>query len=149
MTAWAQQAVAAVAHATRDVEDARKSLEQASMFAAEARWCERLGDGDPGPFAFAERDYVQEFLGRAGFEAIAVSTEHPDMIGGTPDEEAHYALTMGPSMRLIEEKEADPAARDAIGRDITALFAARAATGPIRLKSTVLIVTARRPGGAP
>jgi hypothetical protein len=45
-----QQAVAAVAHATRDVEDARKSLEHASMFAAEARWCERLAAGDPGPF---------------------------------------------------------------------------------------------------
>jgi hypothetical protein len=48
-----QQAVAAVAHAARDVEDARKSLEKASMFAAEARWCERLGDGDPGPFVSA------------------------------------------------------------------------------------------------
>ena len=103
---------------------------------------------DPGPFAFAERDYVQEFLGRAGFEEITVAAEHPDMIGGTPDEEAHYALTMGPAMRLIEDKEADEAAREAIGRDIAALFAARAAAGPIRLKSTVLIVTARRPGGA-
>ena len=49
-----QQAVAAVARATRDVEEARKSLEQASTFATEARWCERLGLGDPGSFVSPE-----------------------------------------------------------------------------------------------
>ena len=49
-----QQAVAAVARATRDVEEARKSLEQASTFATEARWCERLGLGEPGSFVSPE-----------------------------------------------------------------------------------------------
>jgi SAM-dependent methyltransferase len=103
---------------------------------------------DPGPFAFADPDYVRDFLERAGFEAIAIAREHPDMIGGTPDEEARYALTMGPSMRLMEEKQADQGARDAIARDISELFETRAASGPIRLASTVLIVSARRPAGA-
>jgi SAM-dependent methyltransferase len=102
---------------------------------------------EPGPFAFADPDYVRDILAGAGFETIAVDREHPDMIGGTPEEEARYALTMGPSMRLIEEKEADAAARDAIAREIAETFGARAAAGPIRLKSTVFIVTARRPGG--
>ena len=103
---------------------------------------------DPGPFAFADEGYVRDFLGRAGFEAISIEREHPPMLGGTPEEEARYALTMGPAMRLIEEKEADEAAREAIGRDIEAAFAPRAAQGPIRLSSTVLIVSARRPQAA-
>jgi SAM-dependent methyltransferase len=103
---------------------------------------------DPGPFALGDRDYVHDILAQAGFEAIAVEATHPAMVCGTPEEEAHYALTMGPAFRLIEEKGADAAAREAIARDIADLFAARAAAGPIRLRSTVLIVTARRPGAA-
>src|SRR5271166_738629 len=50
----------------------------------------------PGPMAFADPDYVREFLGKAGFGAIAIAREHPDMLAASPEEEARTACIMGP-----------------------------------------------------
>ena len=33
----------------------------------------------PGPMAFADPDYVHEFLGKAGFAEVAVNREHPEI----------------------------------------------------------------------
>jgi len=52
---------------------------------------------------------------------------------------------MGPTARLIEEKEPAEATRQTIAREIEAAFAAVAASGPIRLPATIFLVTARRP----
>jgi len=99
----------------------------------------------PGPMAFADPDYVHEFLGKAGFADIAVHREHPDITASTPQEEAEHACIMGPSGRLIDEKKPDEATRQTIQREIEEAFAARIRGGTMELPSTVLLATARRP----
>ncbi len=99
----------------------------------------------PGPMAFADPDYIREFLGKAGFAGIAIAREHPDMVGASPAEEAAAACIMGPSGRLIDEKKPDAASVDVIRREIEAALAARSRDGQTRLASTVLLVTASKP----
>ena len=100
----------------------------------------------PGPMAFADPDYVRWFLGTAGWAAIAIHRETPDIIASTPQEEAEHACIMGPSGRLIDEKQPDEATRERIRREIAEAFAAHLRDGNTRLPSTVLLVTAQRPG---
>lgn len=99
---------------------------------------------EPSPLAFADPDYIREFLTAAGFAEITVERAHPTIIGGTPEEEAHHAAIMGPTARLIEEKKPAEAIRQTIAREIEAAFAAEASRGPIRLPATIFLVAARR-----
>jgi len=99
----------------------------------------------PGPTAFADPDYVRSFLGAAGFEAVEIHRETPDILASTPREEAEHACIMGPSARLIDEKNPDEAARQTIRREIEEAFAAYAKDDGTRLPSTVFLVAARRP----
>jgi SAM-dependent methyltransferase len=99
----------------------------------------------PGPMAFSDPEYVRAFLRTAGFDAIAIHRETPDIIGSSPAEEAEHACIMGPSGRLIDEKQPDEAGRAAIKREMVEAFAAHAQGGEMKLSSTVFLVTARRP----
>jgi SAM-dependent methyltransferase len=99
----------------------------------------------PGPMAFADPDYVRSFLGAAGWAQIEIHRETPDIISSTAQEEAEHACIMGPSGRLIDEKQPDQASRETIQAEIEEAFAAALQDGKTRLPSTVLIVTARRP----
>jgi len=99
----------------------------------------------PGPMAFADPDYVRSFLGTAGFEAIEIHRETPDIFASTPQEEAEHACIMGPPARLIDEKNPDETTRQTIRREIENAFAAYAKGGGTRLPATVFLVTARRP----
>jgi SAM-dependent methyltransferase len=101
---------------------------------------------EPGPLALADPDYIRGFLAAAGFAEIAVDRAHPTIIGGSPDEEARQALAMGPTARLIEEKQPAEATRQTIACEIEAAFAAEASTGTIRLPGTIFLVEARRSG---
>jgi SAM-dependent methyltransferase len=101
---------------------------------------------EPGPMAFSDPDYVRSFLGTAGFEAIAVHRETPDIIGSSPEEEAEHACIMGPSGRLIDEKKPDDAMRETIRREIVEAFAAFAKGREMLLPSTIFLVTGKRPG---
>jgi hypothetical protein len=96
--------------------------------------------------AFSDPDYVRSFLGTAGFEQIEIRREAPDIIGATPEEEAEHACIMGPSGRLIDEKKPKASVLETIRREMTEAFAAHLRAGSMRLPSTVLVVTARRPG---
>jgi SAM-dependent methyltransferase len=98
---------------------------------------------EPGPHAFGDPDYLRGVLTGAGFSAIAIDRAHPVIHGGSAEEEARQAVQMGPVARLIEEKNPEPAIREAIARDIEEAFAALAAKGPIRLDSTIFLVGAR------
>jgi SAM-dependent methyltransferase len=100
---------------------------------------------EPGPLAFGDPDYIRGILTAAGFAEIAVDRAHPTIIGGSPEEEARQALTMGPTARLIEAKNPDGPTRQTIAREIEAAFATEAAAGPIRLPATIFLVSARRP----
>ena len=102
---------------------------------------------EAGPLAFAEPDYIRRILTDAGFAEITVDRAHPTIIGGSPEEEARQALSMGPTARLIEEKNPNDATRATLAREIEAAFAAVAdpASGEIRLPGTIFLVSARRP----
>jgi len=100
---------------------------------------------EPGPLAFGDPDYIRRILATSGFAEIAVERAHPTITCGTPEEEARQAVAMGPTARLIEEKEPDETTRQTIAREIEAAFAAEAAAGPIRLPATIFLVAARRP----
>jgi SAM-dependent methyltransferase len=99
----------------------------------------------PGPLAFSDPDYVREFLAAAGFADIDIRRAHPDMIGESPETEAAHALVMGPSGRLIDEKQPDAATREALRRELTQAFAAHVKDGALRLPSAIFLVCARRP----
>jgi SAM-dependent methyltransferase len=99
----------------------------------------------PGPMAFADPDYVREFLARAGFGDITIEREHPHMAAASIEEEADAALLMGPSARLIDEKNPEAATREAIRREIAEALAAVGTGGQLSLPATVLLVSARRP----
>jgi hypothetical protein len=67
------------------------------------------------------------------------------VFASAPAEEAEYACLMGPSARLIDEKQPDDATRRTIRREIEDAFAAYFRSDSATLPSTVLLVTARRP----
>jgi SAM-dependent methyltransferase len=99
----------------------------------------------PGPLAFHDPDYIRRILTGAGFADIVVERAHPTIIAGSPQEEARQALLMGPTARLLEEKQPDEATRQRIAGEIEAAFAAEARDGEIRLPATIFLVAARRP----
>jgi len=101
---------------------------------------------EPGPLAFGNPDYIREVLAAAGFAEITVERAHPTIICGNPEEEARQALLMGPTARLIEEKNPAEEIRQRIAREIEAAFAEEARSGPLRLPATIFLVAARRPG---
>jgi len=81
---------------------------------------------------------------RAGYEGIEIRRETPEIIGASPREEAEHALVMGPSARLIEEKNPSESVRELIKQEMTEAFAAYAKGREMVLPSTIFLVTARR-----
>lgn len=102
-------------------------------------------DARPGPLAFGNPDYVRRILTEGGFAEISIERAHPTIIGGSAEEEAHQALMMGPTARLLEAKQPPDATRQMIADEIAAAFTAEASAGPIRLPATIFLVTAHRP----
>ncbi len=101
----------------------------------------------PGPMAFRDPDYLRGILGRAGFVDIRIDKRAFHVVGRSAAAEAEHAGMLGPSGRLLDEKEADEATRQAIVEETEAAFASyAAANGEVRLPGTFLLVTARRPG---
>jgi SAM-dependent methyltransferase len=101
----------------------------------------------PGPMAFRDPDYVRKILTEAGFAGIAVEKRGFDVVGRSPAAEAEHAGQLGPSGRLLDEKQADDATRRAIVAEAEAAFAPHAQPdGRVLLPGTILLITARRPG---
>jgi SAM-dependent methyltransferase len=98
----------------------------------------------PGPMAFAEPEYVRSVLEGAGYEGIEIRRETPEIIGASPREEAEHALIMGPSGRLIGEKNPQDSVRELIKQEMIEAFATYAKGGEMMLPSTIFLVTARR-----
>jgi hypothetical protein len=97
--------------------------------------------------AFREPDYLRGILSQAGFSGIRVDKRAFYVLGRSATAEAEHAGILGPSGRLLDEKQADEATRQAIVRETEAAFVAYAEpNGEVRLPGTFLLVTARRPG---
>ncbi|HVH79210.1 MAG TPA: class I SAM-dependent methyltransferase [Stellaceae bacterium] len=99
----------------------------------------------PGPNAYGDRDYLRGILESAGFADIAIEPRHflvhggDDAIGA-----AEHAGGFGAVQRLMEEKNADEAARAAIVNDIAAAFIPYETPHGLRLPAAFLLVTARK-----
>jgi SAM-dependent methyltransferase len=97
----------------------------------------------PGPFAFADKDYVTDILSKAGFANIGFKkSQHPITIaeGTSPAESAGYFLDVGPVSRALagQPDSMREAARAAIQEAIAPFHYGHA----VNLQGTCWIVTA-------
>jgi SAM-dependent methyltransferase len=99
----------------------------------------------PGPLAFSERDYVGDILAATGWSDIRIEDRQPPLLGSaTLDEQAAFALEMGPVARLIGERQPDAATVAALRGDLAQELAPYANQSRIELPSRLYYVTARR-----
>ncbi|MCC5887961.1 MAG: methyltransferase domain-containing protein [Gammaproteobacteria bacterium] len=80
----------------------------------------------PGPFAFAEPDYVRDILTRAGFSSIELQSIHPTLhVADTLDEAIEFQGRVGPVARALAELQGEArqaalaAAREALSGHMT------------------------------
>jgi SAM-dependent methyltransferase len=99
----------------------------------------------PGPHALGDRDHLRGILAAAGFSDIAIDPRPFHVRVDTPAAAAEHAIQASLLQRLLDEKHADAATREAIERDVVAAFAHYATSQGVRLPATFLLVTARRP----
>jgi SAM-dependent methyltransferase len=99
----------------------------------------------PGPHAFGDRDYLCGILERAGFAPISIEPRHFHVHGDTPAAMAEHVGLFGAVQRLMDEKGADAATRQAIIGETEAAFTAYVTADGVRLPATFLLVSARRP----
>lgn len=100
----------------------------------------------PGPEVFSDRDYFRGILAGAGFAGIAIAPKRFHVRGGTPASMAEHVALFGAVQRLMDEKGADAATRQAIIRETEAALAAYQTADGVRLPAMFLLATAHRPG---
>ena len=62
----------------------------------------------PGPFAFADPDYLSEVLAKAGFEDVAVTPHNPEMrLGADLEEAMEFVTGVGPLSNVLKELAAE------------------------------------------
>jgi len=99
---------------------------------------------EPGPMAFRDPAYLRDILTKAGFTDISVTPRAFHVHGAAAANEAEHAALFGPAWRLMEEKNAPEAARQAIVAEIATAFAPYVTADGLRLPGTVLIAKANR-----
>ena len=96
----------------------------------------------PGPFAFAESDYVTHILDSAGWKNVWVEEWDGSvtMPGDDVSETAEFTLTIGPLARLIAEQGID---REKLKSKVIELLEEKVSSDDqVRLKAAAWIVTA-------
>jgi SAM-dependent methyltransferase len=95
----------------------------------------------PGPFAFADQEYVREILTGSGFREMGIESLELAMPMGPLDEAVDYMMRFGPAVEaLAEATDAERAAVEAKIRDAFAPFVRDGiVTGP----TATWVVTAR------
>ena len=99
---------------------------------------------EPGPMAFRDPEYLGGILEKAGFAEIAIAPQAFQIAGRNAQSEAEHAAMFGPAWRLMEEKNASDAARQAIIAETEAAFAPYVTRAGLRLPGTILIAKASR-----
>ncbi len=100
----------------------------------------------PGPMAFQNPDYLTGVLIKAGFAEIDIAKRAFHVRGRSAAAEAEHAGALGPSGRLLDEKQAEASVREAVIAETAAAFAAfTVQNGEVRLPGTILLAKARRP----
>jgi SAM-dependent methyltransferase len=93
----------------------------------------------PGPMAFRDPAYLSDILTKAGFTAIDIQPQGFTVIGQTPKKDAELAALFGPAWRLMEEKNAPDAVRQAIIAETETAYGPYLTRAGMRLPGTVLI----------
>ena len=96
----------------------------------------------PGPMSLSDEGYVRGILDAAGFGDARVAREQVELPGGPAGQEAEFALKIGPTAGLLDERPPDDKARAAILREIADAFHRYERDGACALPATVLVVTA-------
>ena len=99
----------------------------------------------PGPHVFGDREYLRGILEAAGFAAISIEPRKFHVQGDSAAAMAEHVGLFGAVQRLMDEKQADAAARQAIIGETEKAFAAYVTPDGVRLPATFLLVSARRP----
>jgi SAM-dependent methyltransferase len=99
----------------------------------------------PGPHAFGERGYLRGILEAAGYASIAIEPRHFHVRGDSTAAMAEHVALFGAVQRLMDEKKADAATRQAIIGETEAAFAAYVTPDGVRLPATFLLVSACPP----
>ena len=95
----------------------------------------------PGPFAFAERNYVEEILGSAGFAGIECAPVSASLrVGGSLDDVLDFQSRIGPISRVLADLD-DTARSSAIDAAREALAAYLTPDG-VHLDAACWLVTA-------
>jgi len=100
----------------------------------------------PGPHAFGDRGYLRGILEAAGYTAVSIEPRDFHVRGDSPAAMAEHVGLFGAVQRLMDEKRADPATRQAIIGETEAAFAAYVTPDGVRLPARFLLVSARRRG---
>lgn len=104
----------------------------------------RPAPGAPGPFAFADPDYVRGILAAAGFADVAFEpVRRPVTVGGTGglDEAVDFALQMGPTGTAL--RDAAPEVLPRVRAAVRAALAPHTTDAGVQLDSAAWIVQAR------
>lgn len=99
----------------------------------------------PGPFAFAERSYVEDILTQAGFvEVVLEPFEAPVVLSTTGLGPAvEQALRLGPTGRAVADQPAEVVAK--VRNELANTLAPRLEGDTVRLPGHAWLVTARAP----
>jgi SAM-dependent methyltransferase len=97
---------------------------------------------EPGPMAFRDPAHLRGILAKAGFAEIDIAPQGFKIAGQTAGSEAEHAAMFGPAWRLMEEKQASEAVRQAIIAETAGAFAPYMTPDGLRLPGTVLIAKA-------
>lgn len=99
----------------------------------------------PGPFAFAEPDYVREILSGAGFKDVRIDTWRGTQYlagkGSTPQSAAEFVLNALSVGDLVRKQSADVQAK--IRQDVEEAFAAFSTPDGVAMNATAWFVSAR------
>jgi SAM-dependent methyltransferase len=123
---------------------------------AENDWARKIGAlmpsapaGDPhapGPFAFADPEYVRAILSQSGWSDIAFEPVNFDYIAGTGDDPVSDAIDffgqIGPAARAIRTLDGD--ARSEFLNHLRSLAEAHVSAGAVRFAAVAWIVTAQK-----
>ena len=96
----------------------------------------------PGPFAFAERDYLQDILSAAGFAQLEIAAHDEILTLGTVTEAVEQMIRMGPSAPAYDE--ATLAVRAQVVAALTEVFQPFVTNGTVQMPSATWLARATR-----
>ncbi len=97
----------------------------------------------PGPLAFAQADYIAEFLAAAGFANITVETRILQLnCNEYPAKVAEFLMEFGPGARILATKEIDPQTRQKLVDELAIQVEAFKVEGGVRVPACLHYVRA-------